>query len=110
MNPILDFLKEIVIRLRAKSPLFFKILQWISAATALIAGLPVFIEYLGVDLPSWALVLESKTIAISAIISAFITGLPVDKPTVIVETDAEAKVVGKIVAKDVPSLPFTDKH
>lgn len=113
-NPILDFLKEIFIRLGADSPKFFKVIKWIAAAAALITGLPAFIDFLGVTLPDWAIALESKTVAIAAAIAAFIAALPVkNDPEVIVATsDAEAEVIEtKLAEEGAPkSLPFTDKH
>jgi hypothetical protein len=101
-NPILSFLTELVVRLRSKSPLFFKILQWISIAVTLITGLPEFLTWAGVqNLPDWFTLLQSKVASIAALVGLFLAGLPVDQP---LPTDQPVSNV-----KEKIDLPFTDQ-
>ena len=106
-NPILSFLTELVVRFRSKSPLFFKIIQWVSVAVTLVTGVPEFLEYLGVtNLPEWATVLQSKVASIAALVAVFLSGLPVDTPP-IEKGNKEDGVLSKSVEK--VALPFTDQ-
>ena len=84
MNPILAFLKELVTRYKQKSPKFFQIIQWISAAVALIAGLPEALDFIFTyfnlgEIPEWLASLENKVVAIAALVGVFLSGLPVDQ-------------------------------
>lgn len=104
-NPVLSFLTELVVRFRAKSPLFFKIIQWVSIAVTLVTGLPVFLTYLGVEnLPEWFTALQSKAAGIAAIVATFLAGLPVDTPPI---EEGNKEVGGKTAEKI--ALPFTDQ-
>lgn len=118
-NIIIEFLSEIVIRLSKKSPLFFKILQYISIAVAIIPGIPALLESFGVTLPAFLADLSNQTIAICGIVAAFLTGLPVDKAPVPVEPKLTLKgeipmgiaLDGKqLVTEKIISLPFTDNN
>lgn len=106
MNPILDFLTEIVVRLRNKSPKFFKVLQVISILVALIPGIPTFLDYLGIVLPDFLIAIENKTIAIAGIVAAFLTGLPVEKTT---NTTGSLRT-STATKTECPVLPFSDKQ
>lgn len=76
-NAAVKFLAELVNRLFSKTPTFFKVIQIVSGLTVLIAGLPGFLESLGIPLPAALTLLESKIVAISGIVSFFIASLPV---------------------------------
>lgn len=106
-NPILSFLTELVVRLRTKSPLFFKILQWVSIGVTLVTGVPEFLEYLGVkNLPEWATLLQSKSAGIAALVGIFLAGLPVVNP----EPVEVVKESGAVVeTQKIVKLPFTDQ-
>lgn len=76
-NAAVKFLAELVNRLFSKTPWFFKVIQIVSGLTVLVAGLPGFLETIGIPLPAALTLLESKVVAISAIVSLFISSLPV---------------------------------
>ncbi len=108
-NPIWQFLKEIVVRLRAKSPVFFKILQYISLATTLIPGIPMFLTYVGVTLPDFLVAIQDKAIVIAGIVATFLTGLPVDKDPAVEVTPADQPFGTSVIKKEeCPALPFSD--
>lgn len=50
-NPLIDFLKELILRFSTKSPLFFRIIQWVSAALALSMYIPATLEAFHISLP-----------------------------------------------------------
>lgn len=78
-NILLAFLQEFVQRLRKKSPTFFKIISFLSAAVALLAGLPGLFQELQISLPSWAEVFQNRIVAIASTVAFFISKLTVDK-------------------------------
>jgi hypothetical protein len=86
------FLKEFIVRLGAKSPTFFVILQYIAALTAMIAGIPSALEVYGVELPAVIQPLATKAIWIAGLAAYFFAKLPVSD-------QSEKK----------GSLPLTDK-
>lgn len=88
-NVIIVFLMELVQRYKQKSPKFFSILQTISVIVGLATGLPELLDFLGIK-DSWFSVFESKTAAISAIISFLLTGLPVDEQAITKKEKQEA--------------------
>ena len=71
-----DFIKELIARLFSKNPIFFKIIQVISALVVIITGLPEFLTSIGITLPSNLLALENKTIAIASIVAMIIAQFP----------------------------------
>jgi hypothetical protein len=72
-----DFIKELLIRLFGKTPWFFKVVQVLAILTALVTGLPSFLESAGLDLPdSWD-VISSKVVSIAALVGAFVSQLTV---------------------------------
>lgn len=50
-SPLLDFLKEIVLRFSTKSPKFFKIWQIVSGVFVVITGVPEVLNLLDIHLP-----------------------------------------------------------
>lgn len=94
-NVIYQFIIELVVRLKSKSPKFFKIIQHVALAVTLFTGLPEFLESVGVtNLPEWATFLQSKIAGIIGVVAFILAGLPIDQTP----TDKPDVV-----------LPFTDK-
>jgi len=101
-NPLLLFLQEIFKRLNSKSPRFFKIWQWIAAATSAVTGLPGFLAMFSIRLPVPLDALANKTVAIAAAASWFIARMPVQSPAITVTQD------GALLKKsDERAIPFT---
>jgi hypothetical protein len=78
-NLLLAFLQEFFQRLKKKSPTFFKIISGISAAVALLSGLPGLFQELHISLPSWAEIFQNRIVAICSTVAFFISKLTVDK-------------------------------
>lgn len=102
-NPnVLAFLQELFQRLYTKSPLFFRIIQWVTGIALLITGIPAFLGMLNVHLPAlWS----DKLNQVIAYISAgmyFVSLLTTQSKSVGI-TDA-----GQVVKKtNEQLLPFT---
>lgn len=99
----MKFIKEIFARLGMKSPSFFRVIQWLSVATAAITGLPALLSQfqneLGIAIPEWVTHISDKAVAISAIVAWIIAKLPVSDPdAVVLKTNGDVK----------PKLPFTN--
>jgi hypothetical protein len=74
---MLDFVRELLIRLFGKTPWFFKVVQVLAVLTAIVTGLPSFLESAGLDLPdSWDS-LSNKIVSIAALVGAFVSQLTV---------------------------------
>lgn len=76
MDQITKFLEEAFKRFTAETPWFFKVIRNLSIITAIIAGLPdliVFLTNSGVEIPEPILLFANKTVAISAVVAAFIS-------------------------------------
>jgi hypothetical protein len=72
-----DFISELLLRLFGKTPWFFKVVQVLAVLTALVTGLPAFLESAGIDLPgSWDVV-SNKVVSIAALVGAFVAQLTV---------------------------------
>ena len=104
-NTILfDFLREMIQRLGTKSPKFFRVIGIVSAAAALVTGLPGLFQELGITLPAWAEIAQSKTISIAATVSFFISKLTTQSAPVAITQS------GEILTKtNEEKLPFTAK-
>jgi hypothetical protein len=72
-----DFFSELLLRLFGKTPWFFKVVQVLAVVTALVTGLPEFLESAGVDLPAAWDAVSSKVVSIASLVAAFIAQLPV---------------------------------
>lgn len=103
-NPLVAFLIEIVMRMGQKSPKLFVYIQWTAAVVAAIAGIPSFLDGINVHVSGILLAVESKTVAIAALVGLFISMLPVKGDTVAVNPSGEA-----ITMTDQSKLPFTAK-
>ncbi len=93
---VLAFLQELLQRISAKSPKFFKVIQVVTLALGLITGIPEFLQQINVALPPEIDVLASKVIAGAAWGAWFISLLTVQR-TASVTTTTEK------------TLPFTAK-
>ena len=76
-NVLFMFIKEMIQRWGQKSPWIFKVISWISAITAAVAGLPGLLQMFNIVLPAPFDALANKTVAISAVVALFISGLTV---------------------------------
>jgi hypothetical protein len=77
----LNFLQQLIARWKASSPTFFKVITTLSAITAFITGIPMLLTDLGVNLPSFLVAFENKTVAIAATVGALIAKLTVATPS-----------------------------
>lgn len=101
-NPLLLFLQEFFKRLATKSPLFFRIIYYISAGAALVTGLPGLLQELNVDLPEWMDVIQNKIIAIASS-TAFVIAKLTTQSTAVAVTPS-----GEVLKKtNEEKLPFT---
>lgn len=96
-NAAIEFFSELINRLFAKSPKFFKIFQIVSGLVALVAGLPALLDSLHVVLPAALSALESKVVGVAGVVALFISLLTVDR------SEPSTPVVGPT------ALPLTDK-
>lgn len=118
-NIVIQFLREIVIRLTQKSPLFFQILKYISIAVTLVPGIFSLIQASGVVLSPVLSALANHTVIICGIVATFLTSLPVDKqlPTPVAATSkslenfkATFSPTTEVVEQKAISLPFSDNN
>lgn len=114
MNPTyVDFLKELVVRLKTRSPKFFRILQLIFGAAAVITGIPSILVACHINLTGIWAALAIKDAAFGTF-SAFLTSLlPVQSTTVasVVNGSVIPVTPGEIPLKQTDSvkMPFTAK-
>lgn len=102
---ILLFFKELFIRLKAKSPAFFKVIQVIALIAGLVTGIPDLLTHFGVILPAALQSIESTAVSIASFVVLFIASLTVDPK--VVNTPVPAPIVDP--AKKV-TLPYTQNH
>jgi len=70
------FIIELVQRFATKNPSFFKVIQTISAAVAIVAFIPDLLGYLEIPSPSWLELLHDKAIKIGALTAIILAQLP----------------------------------
>jgi hypothetical protein len=104
-NPLIQFLTELILRLGAKSPRIFVILQWISGALAGITGIPTIIQTFGIVLPHPFDTELTKIVAIASTVALFFSKLPVKDKIVAVTTSGQP-----LKKTDDCVLPFTDSE
>lgn len=93
-----NFLIELLKRFASRTPKFFKILQILAGAAAIITGLPLLLDQVGITLPEALKILENKAVAIAAVVAAFLAQLvQEDKPSEPVPTEPP---VSKVPAED----------
>ena len=71
-----QFLVELLQRFATKNPSFFKVIQTISAAVAIVAFIPDLAAYLEIGLPEWVTVLNDKAVKIGALTAVIMAQLP----------------------------------
>jgi hypothetical protein len=77
MDALLKFFAELSLRFFSKTPWFFKVVQLLSIAVALILGLPQLLADAGVTLPPHIEEITSEVVFYAGIIAAFIAQLTV---------------------------------
>lgn len=77
MDKLLLFLAEVLKRFLGETPWFFKVVQIISVAVALILGLPQLLADAGVVLPPHIEEITSKVVFYAGLVAAFIAQLTV---------------------------------
>lgn len=83
MNPtLLDFFKELFSRLGQKSPKFFKSIQIVAGILTVLSGVPALLDTFHVVIPFFLTEQWVKFVAIAAAVGTFLTGLPVENPSV----------------------------
>lgn len=101
-NPVFLFLKETFTRLITKSPLFFRIWNLILGILIFITGLPTFLVYFDISIPSeWKLLMD-KHVARAAIAVLLMSMLSAQSKTVAVTKEGEA-----VKQTNPDLLPFT---
>lgn len=101
---LLNFLIELVQRLRTKKPKFFVYLQYITGVLGAITGLPAFITQFGIKLSPILTTLENKYVAWAAIGFAIASQLTSSSPVVTVTQD------GAVLKQTDPvKMPFTSQ-
>jgi len=101
---LMDYLKELLQRLKTKKPKFFVVLQIITGVLGAITGLPAFLAQFSIILPPAALVLENKYVAWASIGFMIASQLTTSSPAATVTKD------GVVLTKtDEKKLPFTEK-
>ena len=71
-----QFLIELLQRFATKNPSFFKWIQTISGAVAIVAFIPDLLAYLDIPGPSWLDVLHDKTVKVGALTAIIMAQLP----------------------------------
>lgn len=104
-NPVFLFLKETLNRFFTKSPLFFRIWNFILGALIIVTGLPTFLVYFDLGVPQAWRVLMDKHVARAAIAVLVMSMLSAQSKTTGVTKDGEA------VKQTNPNLlPFTAQN
>lgn len=101
---LLDFLKELVQRIRTKKPKLFIVLQWITGVLGAITGLPSFLAQFGITLPPAATILENKYVAWASIGFFIASQLTTSSPAVTVTKEGAV-----LKETDASKMPFTAK-
>lgn len=100
-NPFLAFFQELFQRFATKSPMFFRVWQWVLGAVTAVTGFPSFLKMVGLSLPPAATFFESKIVG-ACTASAFIMSL---LPTSSTPTKIDSN--GSLLKKTPDALPFT---
>ena len=101
-NPLIDFLKELVMRFSTKSPAFFKVIQWISGGLALAMYIPATLQAFGIDLPAIVSANINLVLAKCASVAFVVSMLTTQSKPIGITED------GKIIkSSNDEKLPFT---
>jgi len=76
MKPLPPVLIELIQRIFASNPKFFKWVQYFSGIIALVAYLPDFAQFLSIPVPNWLTVLNIATVKAGAITAIIMAQLP----------------------------------
>lgn len=71
-----SILTELLQRFASQNPKFFKWIQYVSAAVAIVAFIPDLLAYLDIPSPSWIEVLHDRAIKIGALTAIIMAQLP----------------------------------
>ena len=71
-----QFLVELLQRVATKNPSFFKWIQTISGAVAIVAFIPDLLAYLEIASPEWLGLLNDKAVKIGALTAIIMAQLP----------------------------------
>ena len=75
------FIIELIQRFATSNPKFFKVIQAISAAVAIVAFIPDLLVYLDIASPSWLELLHDKAVKIGALTAVIMAQLPNEQPS-----------------------------
>lgn len=103
-NLLMQFLQEIFLRFKAKSPTFFVWWQRIAMIVGAVTGLPEFLAQFNIVLPPSLTILENKTIAICSMVALFMSLMPAQSTTVAISEEGEL-----LKKTDHEKMPFTAK-
>lgn len=70
------FIIELIQRVATNNPKFFKVIQVISAAVAIVAFIPDLLVYLEITSPFWLELLHDKAVKIGALTAVIMAQLP----------------------------------
>ena len=70
------FIIELIQRVATNNPKFFKVIQVISAAVAVVSFIPDLLVYLDIASPSWLELLHDKAVKIGALTAVVMAQLP----------------------------------
>jgi hypothetical protein len=101
-NPLINFLRESLNRLKTKKPKYFIWWQYITGAMALITWLPTLLTNLGVTLPAAATSIMVKLVAACTTGVLFTSQLTTSSPVQAVTKDGAV-----LKQTDAQVLPFT---
>jgi hypothetical protein len=104
-NQFLNFLVELVSRLRTKKPKFFVYLQYLTGFMGAVTGLPALLIQWGVTLPPAATVLENKFVAACSAGFFIASQLTTANPIAAVTKDGAV-----LKQTDAVVMPFTAQH
>ena len=104
-NKFMDFLVELVSRLRTKKPKFFAILQWIVTILGAITGIPAWLQAYNIVLPPPINVIANKWVAVASIGFLIASQLTTQSKTSTVTADGDI-----LKQTDAKQLPFTAKN
>lgn len=75
-----NFFLELLVRLFADTPWFFRVVRIISIIASLLTGIPALLQGAGITLPGPIDAVASDVVAIAALVAAFIAQLTVTAP------------------------------
>ncbi len=104
-NQLLNFLIELVGRLRTQKPRFFVYLQYITAAMGAVTGLPGLLMQWGVTLPPAMTILENRFVAACSVGFFIASQLTTSSPVQAVTKDGAV-----LKQTDASKMPFTAQN